>query len=97
MEQLLRPKDIAAMLGTTPGVAASVLADHGVCPIDWGVGRSRGLRWLKSAVEQAILDMHQAAQPKPKSSRPKTVAQSISLSSMSVHEIYQLTQGRCVQ
>ncbi|WP_270229552.1 hypothetical protein, partial [Desulfovibrio legallii] len=63
MERLLRQKDIAAMLGTSPGVAASILAQRGVYPVDFGVGRSRGKRWLESAVKQVILDMHDAAQP----------------------------------
>ena len=45
------------MLGTTPALAASFLAQRGVHPIDFGVGRSRGLRWLESAVAQAMRDM----------------------------------------
>ena len=69
MERLLRQQDIAAMLGTTPGVAASILAARGVHPIDFGIGRSRGRRWLSSAVRQVMLDMHEAAQPKAKTAR----------------------------
>ena len=49
-DHLLRRKDIAAMLGTSPGVAASILAQRGVHPIDFGLGRGRGPRWLESAV-----------------------------------------------
>jgi len=69
VERLLRQQDIAAMLGTTPGVAASILAARGVHPIDFGIGRSRGRRWLSSAVRQVMLDMHEAAQPKAKTAR----------------------------
>ena len=57
------------MLGTTPGVAASILAARGVQPIDFGIGRGRGRRWLESAVRQVMLDMHNAAQPKAKTAR----------------------------
>lgn len=62
MEKLLRKEEIAAMLGTSPGVAASVLEQRGVHPIDWGRGRGRGPRWLASAVEQTLRDIHAAAQ-----------------------------------
>lgn len=98
-DHLLRRKDIAAMLGTSPGVAASILAARGVHPIDFGLGRGRGPRWLESAVRQVILEMHQDAQPKPKEARqPKRPpVTSASLAGMSINEIYQLTQGPCVQ
>lgn len=98
-DRLLRRKDIAAMLGTSPGVAASILAQRGVHPIDFGLGRGRGPRWLESAVRQVILEMHQAAQPKPKDVRQpmRHSTPPVSLSSMSINDIYQLTQGPCVQ
>ncbi|MGE9985407.1 hypothetical protein [Desulfovibrio sp. SGI.169] len=98
-DRLLRRADIAAMLGTSPGVAASILAERGVHPIDFGFGRSRGPRWLESAVRQTMLDMHQAAQPKVKERRPakQTNAPAVSLTNMSINDIYQLTQGPCVQ
>ena len=99
MEQFLRQSDIAAMLGTSPGVAASILATHGVQPIDFGVGRSRGRRWLSSAVRQAMLDMHHDAQPKAgkprQSARPQ--APTMKLTTMSIDDIYRLTQGQSVQ
>lgn len=57
------------MLGTCPGVAASILIGMGVRPIDLGRGRGRGLRWLKSAVEGAIMSMHSSAQLQVKSAR----------------------------
>lgn len=98
-DRLLRRADIAAMLGTTPGVAASILAERGVHPVDFGMGRSRGPRWLESAVRQAMLEMHQTAQPKAKAIRPakRTAAPAVSLTNMSINDIYQLTQGPCVQ
>lgn len=98
-DRLLRRADIAAMLGTTPGVAASILAERGVHPVDFGMGRSRGPRWLESAVRQAMFEMHQAAQPKAKAIRPvkRTAAPAVKLTNMSINDIYQLTQGPCVQ
>lgn len=100
MERLLRQADIAAMLGTSPGVAASILARHGVQAIDFGRGRARGRRWLESAVKQAMLDMHDDAQPKPKASRAsKAVPQAptVRLANMSAGEVFALTQDQCVQ
>ncbi|RHH26004.1 hypothetical protein DW219_00160 [Desulfovibrio sp. AM18-2] len=99
MERLLRQKDIAAMLGTSPGVAASILAQRGVYPVDFGVGRSRGKRWLESAVKQVILDMHDAAQPRvkvPRKDKP-VAAPAMHLTTMSINDIYRLTQGQSVQ
>lgn len=65
-EKLLRKKDIAAMLGTSPCVAASILASHGCHAIDFGRGRSRGPRWLESAVCAALYEMHNEVQEKNK-------------------------------
>lgn len=98
-ERLLRRTDIAAMLGTSPGVAASILSEHGVHPIDFGMGRGRGPRWLESAVRQVMIEMHSAAQPKPKKSRSNThlSTPSASLAAMSIDDIYQLTHAPCVQ
>lgn len=98
MDHLLRPQDIAAILGTSPGVAASILAEHGVNPVDFGAGRCRGRRWLESAVQQVVLEMHHAAQPKPtppKRQHPKIP--SASLATISASELFQLTQGQRVQ
>ena len=39
-DRLIGKRDIAAMLGTSPGVAASILAGKGIHPIDLGAGRS---------------------------------------------------------
>ncbi|WP_419521186.1 hypothetical protein [Desulfovibrio sp.] len=96
-DRLIGKRDIAAMLGTSPGVAASILAGKGIHPIDLGAGRSRGLRWLESAVQQAMRDMYSEAQPKPKPTRrprPKSVC---GLADMSTDDIYRLTTGQCVQ
>ena len=97
-ERFLRHADIAAMLSSSPGVAASILAERGVHPIDFGYGRGRGPRWLESAVRRVMIEMHQEAQPKPKTAREKRPAHpKHSLAEMSVSDIYQLTHGQCVQ
>ena len=46
-----------------------------------------------------MLEMHQAAQPKARTTCPakRTATPAVSLTSMSINEIYQLTQGPCVQ
>lgn len=101
-ERLLRKGDIAAMLGTSPGVAASILAERGVHPVDFGYGRARGQRWLESAVRQAMLAMHEAAQPKASRSRPRKPPTVLAgtdarLASLSINDLHMLTQKPCVQ
>lgn len=99
-ERFLRECDIAAMLGTSPGVAASILAGKGIHPIDFGVGRGRGRRWLESAVQQAMLEMHAAAQTKKRTSaaRPAAAPRRVAtLATMSASDLYRLTQAGCVQ
>lgn len=98
-DRLLRDRDVAAMLGTTPGVAASILSKRGVHAVDFGMGRGRGRRWLESAVQQVIAELHAEAQP-PK--HTPTARQAVSrlssrLTAMSVNDLYRLTQAGCVQ
>lgn len=101
-DRLLKKKEIAAMLGTTPGVAASILATQGVHPIDFGYGRSRGLRWLESAVNAVIQSMHSDAQgasgPRNKKASKAVRVPTASLASLSVNELQAiLTSGQGVQ
>ena len=98
MERFLRAADVAEMLGTTRGVAVSIMAEHGVRPVDFGRGRGRGLRWLESAVKAVMQAMHEAAQPKGRpASRQKPGLPAARLADMSVDEIYRLTTGQSVQ
>lgn len=99
-DHLLRKTEIAAMLGTSPGVAASLLADWGVHPVDYGYGRGRGQRWLESAVRQAMLAMHEAAQPRAPRPRKKNgvpAGTGARLAALSIDDLYTLTQMPCVQ
>lgn len=100
MERLLTRKAIAAMMGTSSGVAVSILAKHGVFPIDFGVGRGRGPRWLESAVRQTLFELHADAQPKTKRKRQGQTAQVLSTSTLvnlSVNSLWELTQHHNVQ
>ena len=97
-DRLLRKNEIAAILGTGPGVAASILANMGVQPIDFGFGRGRGPRWLESAVMEAIQSLHRNAQPVQTSAKKqRSTSPVVSLASASVAQIYELTSSQCVQ
>ncbi|HJA77560.1 MAG TPA: hypothetical protein H9774_12020 [Candidatus Desulfovibrio gallistercoris] len=99
-DRLLRDRDVAAMLGTTPGVAASILAQRGVHAVDFGMGRGRGRRWLESAVQQVIAELHAEAQPqkRTKAVRPAAAPSRVAaLATMSVSDLHRLTQAECVQ
>lgn len=97
IERLLKKRELAAMLGTSPGVAVSIMAEHGVAPIDWGAGRSRGYRWPESKVRDVILEMYAAAQPRPPKPRaPGPAASRISLADMSPAEVFNAIASRRV-
>lgn len=98
-DRLLRKSEVAAMFGTSPGVAASILRQHGLYPIDIGRGRGKGLRWLESGVQAVLLAIHQKAQPKPKKVRRPTIpGLPMPLESMSADALYAyLANGQPVQ
>jgi len=99
MERFLRLREVADAMGTSPDNARATLARYGVFPIDYGVGRSRGYRWLQSAVNSAMLKMAADAQPTKQPAKPrKTKAPYISLASMSVNDLHNyLTQAAVIQ
>lgn len=97
MERFIRAKEVAAMLGTSPNVAISILKEHGVYPVNFGRGGYRGWHWLESAVSNVILEMHVAAQPKPKQSSPKIKKTYVSLANLSTNELYELTRKPKIQ
>lgn len=90
-ESLLRKSDIAAMMGTSPRVAVSILKARGCNPVDLGCGRGRGLRWLESAVSAILRDIHNEAQAASRSSKPrKPSAPVFNLATASVSAVYGL-------
>ena len=98
MERFLRADDMAEMLGTSKGVAMSIMAEHGVRPVDYGRGRGRGLRWLESAVSAVMHQMHEDVQNKQRAARkPRERIPTARLADLSVEEIYRLTTSQCVQ
>ena len=90
-EKLLNKKDIAAMFGTSPDMAASILRDNGIYPIDLGCGRGKGLRWLESAANEILRKLQDNARPKQKTAKPKPEKiPEISLANLSNKSIYEL-------
>lgn len=63
-DRLLRLHEIGELLGTSPKAAAKELTKMGVYPIDFGVGRGKGYRWLESAVMHALGEMQAMASAK---------------------------------
>lgn len=100
-ERYLRRHQIAEKMACGERKAIAELKARGVYPIDLGRGKGRGLRWLESAVDAAMLAMHQEAQPKlparvkagPVPGMPKR-----HLKDMRVPELQELlTSGKIVQ
>lgn len=95
-ENLIYTSELCKRLSLGADAAKKVMAEHGVYPICFGVGRGRGRRWLASAVDDVILRLHQKAQPvqkKQTTNKPK----GIDLSILHVDEIFGLTSGQNVQ
>lgn len=93
LEKLIRTQEAAAMLGMSPKTAKNVLLKRGLQPVDFGKGPGHGLRWLQSSVQALIQDMHDAAQkaPRTRTKEPPRVASR--LATMSIADLYALTQA----
>lgn len=96
-QTLMNKQQIAAALGTTPQAAASILRRAGVMPIDFGRGRGLGPRWLSSAVDSALLNLHIDAQPKPKIPKIQRKKDSVGAADMTPKQLFELTTAQCVQ
>lgn len=97
-ERLLKKSEIAERFATSWQTASRLLAAQGVMPIDLGRGRGKGLRWLESGVQAALLALHRASQPKPQKPRVHTPGLSMPLHKMSVSAIQSLiAKGHPVQ
>ena len=64
----LKKGQLQEYLGIPANKAISLLAEHGVHPIDLGKGPGNGLRWRTSAVKLAMDALHAESQPRPKTS-----------------------------
>ncbi len=95
-ERLISINEAAEMLGTTPHVARDYLGKAGLQPIFLGRGRSRGCRWLHSAVLALITTRFAEAQTQGQEKR-KRITKGFSFSGRSVEEIYNLTRAHTLQ
>lgn len=96
-EQLIRTKELCKRLGGIgKNSAIAMMTQNGVWPVchEWG----RGIRklWLSSAVDAAILKMHENAQPSHNSTETSHRERSrhIGIADMSVNELFNLTNIR---
>jgi len=90
-ERFLNISELAEKLGTSKGIARTIMTQNGVMPIDFGPGRSRGYRWLESAVDDVMRNMHHAVQPNNQhKSQVKCIQRKSKLADMSVNEVYKL-------
>ena len=91
-EQLIQTSELCARLRLGKDAAVAVMPANGVYPIHLGVGRGRGLRWLSSAVDAALCNMHELAQPKQKEAKPPK-CDNTDLATMTIDQIYDLTHA----
>lgn len=96
MERLLKLDEIAELMGTSKNKARSALSKYGLSAIDFGRGRSGGLRWLQSSVVSVMQSMSQAAQKKLRPTKPPKQP-SVSIFDMSIDDVYNLTQSKNLQ
>lgn len=96
-EKFLRKKDIAERMNCGWKKARSMLAAHGVYPVDFGFGPSGGPRWLESAVNAVLRSMHQEAQPGTKPSKIKVKTGNQSIADMSAASLHKLVSNSLVQ
>lgn len=95
----LTKSQIGDLLATTPEIARRELAKRGCAPVDYGPGRSRGLRWFRAEVERIAREMHENAQPsQPQAKRPHFPRRPRPIQGRPISELYaELTSGNPVQ
>ncbi len=98
-DRLLRRADIAAVLNTSQGVAATILAQNGVHPIDWGGLRAwPALAGIGSSGRIAGNERRCTTQAKREKKESKSSIPRASIADLRVNELHSiLTQGQCVQ
>lgn len=96
MDNLIPTTTVADMLGTSPRIATTILLQNGLQPVNLGRGRGRGNRWLASAVQAVIQDLHDKAQKAPRSSaKPPRLTSRVA--SMPIGDLYALTRAKRMQ
>lgn len=90
-ENLIRTSELCERLQMGEASARSAMADYGVYPIHFGIGRGRGLRWLSSAVDEAIRSMHEQAQPQ-KHTTEKGKDDEPDICDLSIDDLFSLTR-----
>lgn len=68
--ELLKTKEMMAIMNMGKDLAVNLLRKHGVEPIDLGSGRGRGLRWHKKAVKAVCDTLYAEASAKRKKPSP---------------------------
>lgn len=91
-DRLLTRKTAGELLAMSPKRAAAFLREQGLAPIDFGLGRSGGDRWLESSVISLLRKMEQEAQLKQRQRKPKV--QTIGLASMSAGDVCKMINAR---
>ena len=89
-------KKAASLLELKPVNAKKFLIKHGLLPIDVGQGKKRVDRWLESAVQAVINQLHEAAQKskiKKPAKKKSDFPPEVSVATMSSSELFQLTQS----
>lgn len=102
-DRLLRIGDVAEILNTSPRVARKYLKEAGLEPLFLGKGRSRGLRWLRSAVLNLVTNRFVEAQinfkesKKSKNKQKKQITSGFSFAGLTPSDIFALTQEHALQ
>lgn len=90
-ESLITTKMLCERLALGKKISISLMAEHGVLPINMGYGRGRGFRWLSSAVDDVILKIHGKAQSCQKRADTLKDSGDIRLVDLSLDDLYNLT------
>ena len=93
-DRLLKINEVVELLSTSNSRDRSILIKNKVYPIDLGLGRSGGYRWLESLVIELIQDLSREAQPKDKHKKRVRSKKSIDILSLSNEELIKLTTGK---
>lgn len=96
--KLISTKEAATLLDLSPRKAKELLIKGGLSPIDVANGKKRMHRWLESAVYAFIQTLHTNAQTKKEKPAKKQAKKlHANIASMSIDDLYTLTQSPNLQ